>query len=511
MLQAAPGGLPDNNGLPCANPDALSDPDRVPLAGQEVSFYLSSDLADIELSTNSGQVDASGRAVGTTDANGLVTVEVRSGFISTQTYVVAEFEAQTSSGVTRTLSTTSNQIVVSTGLPDQNSITLGTDVFNVPRARDVNGERVTLTVSMADKFNNPVADGTAAVFTTEYGAIDGSCLTGVANGARLGGVPERGTCSVLWTSQSPRFPLFNSDRIKTIDGPGYSCSVHNGNSGPCPADLGAIRGLRSTVLVTALGEENFVDSNGNGLYDDGEPFVNLPEAFLDLNEDGVYTPTEGPQCPSPSSSADCDAAGSEEEFLDINRDGVYSTNVDPGTGTGVYNGSLCSVEDDGVFCSRDLVHVRDSLVLTLSSTVEGLTAIAARTSTTPRNVSSTLVEGFTYEIYVADLYNNVPGLGTELTFTPSGDCALVFPEAVAPDTDSQAIAVGQITRPGAFTTSIAVNGTGDTSGGAVLLTATDTDTGVSASIASFSCSTTCDELVDDDNDPNTADVCVEEL
>ena len=69
---------------------------------------------------------------------------------------------------------------------------------------------------------------------------------------------------------------------------GYSCPSHSGASGPCPDDLGSIRGGRSTILVTAIGEESFVDSNANGVYDEGERWTNLTEAFLDNSENGLY-------------------------------------------------------------------------------------------------------------------------------------------------------------------------------------------------------------------------------
>jgi hypothetical protein len=53
---------------------------------------------------------------------------------------------------------------------------------------------------------------------------------------------------------------------------------------------GAPRGGRSTLLVTAIGEESFIDKNANGRYDEGEYWTNLTEAFVDHNEDNRYTP-----------------------------------------------------------------------------------------------------------------------------------------------------------------------------------------------------------------------------
>ncbi|TCO75977.1 hypothetical protein [Chromatocurvus halotolerans] len=473
------------------DPAYLNNPARRPLSGIPVSFELTSSLGDTTLLNTSA----------VSDADGLVSVELRSGNVATSTRIVASFEAQSSNGTLRPQSVLSNQIVIGTGLPDQNSISLSTEFFNVPRAADVDGVEVAITVRMADKFNNPVADGTSAIFTTEYGAIDSSCLTGQSNGARYQRLrdteaPLRGTCTVLWISQAPRLPTFNSDRVQTIaDDGSFSCGVLNSTfGGPCPQDLGAIRGLRSTVLVTAEGEEFFVDANGNGLYDRGEAFENLPEAFLDHNEDGVYTPTEGPKCGSPSTAENCRLAGAEEEFIDANGDGVYSLNVDPNTGEGVYNGSLCPAQGDGIYCSRDLVNVRADLVLTLSSSPNNLFTRLVRRSGGTGSTVSTARNGNSYDLHIADFYNNAPGAGTTIEFETTGDCGILPEEPV--------IVPNRGGARGAFTTSFLVQFTGGEEApdpnnpdqtitvfenGQILVTATDPDSDNGVIIASFGC------------------------
>ncbi|MEQ8515052.1 MAG: hypothetical protein RIC38_05550 [Chromatocurvus sp.] len=477
------------------DPAYLTNPARRPLSGIPVEFELTNTLGGIALLSTSA----------VSDANGLVEVELRSGNVATSTRVIASFEAQGSGGISRPQSVSSNQIVIGTGLPDQNSISLSTEFFNVPRAADRDGVEVAITVRMADKFNNPVADGTSAIFTTEYGAIDSSCLTGQSNGARYQSlrdtnVPLRGTCTVLWVSQAPLLPTFqdNRDRIQTIANDGsYSCDSHSGSFGPCPDDLGAIRGLRSTVLVTAVGEEFFVDANGNGLFDQGEDFENLPEAFIDHNEDGVYTPSEGPQCGPSSTTANCRAGGSEEEFIDFNEDGTYSLNVDPNTGEGTYNGSLCPAEGDGVYCSRTLVNVRADLVLTMSSSAGNLSAVLARRSSGAGQAVTTAFNGNSYSLFIADFYNNAPGAGTTISFETTGDCGVVPSEdIIIPDRGG---------RRGAFTTTLQVEFTGgeeqpdpndsnDPPGtitvfepGQIVVTATNPDDDTSATIASFGC------------------------
>ncbi|MDA8962039.1 hypothetical protein N9H37_01645 [Congregibacter sp.] len=460
---------------------------RKPLAGVAVNFSLTNTLGGITLLNASG----------VTNSQGLVVVEVSAGNVATSTVATASFDTSTN----QQQAASSNQIVISTGLAQQNGISVSASQFHVPGARDIDGVESTITVRLVDRFGNPVADGTSVVFTTEYGAIDTSCLTGVSNGTRAdAATPGLGTCSVLWTSQAPRFPVFNQDLIQTtVEDNSYNCPSHTGSFGPCPDDLGAIRGLRSTVTITVVGEEFFVDGNGNGLYDEGEPFENLPEAFTDYNEDGVYTPFAGPACPAPSSEENCIAAGSSEEFIDFNGDGMYSENVDPNTGEGVYNGTLCPPAGDGVFCSRDLLNVRANIVLTLSASAQNLQVLAGKGPDRPRVATNNLSEGSLYDIYIADVYNNAPGAGTTLTFRADEDCQIKFPE----DTDSLEVVVPDLIRArGAFTQTIRINGTGATGGGRISILAAD-PSGATSQIGSFGCVSVCNEPTDPNN-PNGA-------
>jgi hypothetical protein len=448
-------------------PEYLQNPDRVPLPGAEVSFTLTNSVAGITLSNPTGESTQQGSITATTDQDGLVTVEVSSGEVTAQTFVVASFERE---GGGTTIDTTSNQIVVSTGLPDQNSLSLSVaDGFYVPSAANVDGVERVITARLADRFNNPVPDGTSVVFRTEYGAIDSSCLTGQANGKRLvergDAVPNRGTCSVLWTSENPRLPtFFDPELAQTTDREDYECPSHDGDAGPCPDDLGPLRLLRSTVVAYVLGEEDFTDSNGNGLYDQGEPFLNLPEAFIDFNEDGVYTPFAGSStgCVSRFGEDACELSGAEEEFIDLDRDGLYGEGDDPRTGQPVYNGTLCTVEaETQQFCSRQLVNVRGDLVLTLSSVPSAQDLLFVSTATRQVVTGAPLV-GARYAVYIADRNNNRPGNGGELTIS------LDDPEAcevfIAGETIGQVGGggTGGVSAPSA--TTLTLNSAGDSAG-----------------------------------------------
>ena len=404
-----------------------------PIGGETVNFKLSTDVGGLSLLETSA----------VSDGSGLVSAYVSAGEVATPVRVVATIEAEDGSGNTLDLSTVSDLLVVSTGLPDQNSISLSASILNVGGALRLDGLTSTLTVRMADKFNNPVPDGTAAVFTTEYGSIESSCVT------------VSGACSVKWTSQEPRFPTFNSNLVKDISSTTCPDSRVTG-TGPCPGDLGTIRGGRSTIMVRAIGEEYFVDANANGSYDENETFDNLAEAFLDNNEDRKYTPVSNPN----------DLSGAEEIFADFNRNGVYDLNDQPAW----YNGILCPRAGDGVWCSRDLLDVRDDIVIVMSG------AMAIIMVDNRSNQVDTIREDTLHTAYLADQYNNPPAADSTITVATKGDCSLV---------NDPTTSIADTNVIGAFGIPIQIEGEGESGS----LTITATNGGITTS-RTFACSTT---------------------
>lgn len=378
------------------------DGSGLPLQGIPVDFSLSTFVGGLSLSTDS---TLSG-------GDGEVAVIVQAGDVATVVRVIATVD----DGDGEPVSTVSDQLTVTTGLPDQDSISLSLGACGdsgslvVGGAFNTDGLCRTLTVAMADKFNNPVVDGTAAVFTTEYGAIVGSCAT------------TDGICSVEWRSQEPRLPtLSGDDYVRTIDDPDYSCSFHNGNGGPCPHDLGYIRGGRSGILVHAIGEESFVDRNGNGILDEDEKdlFQNMPEAFLDKNEDGVYTPDLDECVASPMGSLQC-IAGQEEIFVDFNSNDAYDRNDNPAQ----YNGLLCPPEGDGVWCSRELIHVRDQHNVTMGDGPNFYIHLVRNGRVVDSSDSNT-----DQEIFISDTYNNPPPGGSTVTYSTTDNCKIIGPSS----------------------------------------------------------------------------------
>ena len=196
-----------------------------PLGGVGVTFSINGTAGGITFSP----------ATATSDSNGYVKTVVQSGSIPSVVNITATVDSNS-------ISTQSTGLVISAGLPDDDSFTLGPDKHNIEAWR-YNGETVTVTAQLADIYNNPPPAGTPIFFTTEGGSIGSSCNTDTS-----------GRCSVTWISGNPR-----------------------------PADY------RATVLAYTQGVESFADQNGDGYLSDGETITaQLPEVFRDDNQNGVH-------------------------------------------------------------------------------------------------------------------------------------------------------------------------------------------------------------------------------
>ena len=196
-------------------------------------------------------------ASATSAADGTVTTLVSGGTMPTSVRVVA-----TVHGSSPAITSVSNLLVVSTGVPDQRHFSLSTQTGNC-EGLDFDQTCSIVTATLGDHFGNRAPDGTAVNFSAEGGVIDASCVTDALSG----------TCSVTLRASSPR-----------------------------PANG------RVTVLAYAVGEESLVDANGNNVFDAGDTFADKsPDIFRDDNENGVWT--AGEPCVGPNSNGTCSTAG----------------------------------------------------------------------------------------------------------------------------------------------------------------------------------------------------------
>ncbi len=166
------------------------------------------------------------------------------------------------------LSTQSTSLTVSTGIPASDTFTVAIGpatyssqgVSTVPacpnvEAWDLEGVTVPITVSLADRYNNPVLNNTSVSFYTDGGKITPSCQT-------AGGT---GTCegtgdTVTWTSENPQPTPTTAFPSKSAE-PG-----------------------RVVLIATAIGEESFTDNSGSGFYQSGDAFVNLGDPYDNSQE-----------------------------------------------------------------------------------------------------------------------------------------------------------------------------------------------------------------------------------
>jgi hypothetical protein len=176
-----------------------------------------------------------------TDTDGKVIVRINSGTVPTPVRVKATLEG---SGI----STVSSSLAVAVGLPAQNNFSLSAHRHNI-EGYDIDGTSNTYTIIASDRLANPVPSGTAINFVAEGGQIQAIKQTVTSNGLS--------SATANFQSSSPR----------PLDG-------------------------RITILAYALGEESFLDGNGNNVYDLGEDHQDLGDVFLDRLLNGTYNAIE---------------------------------------------------------------------------------------------------------------------------------------------------------------------------------------------------------------------------
>ena len=148
-----------------------------PLANQKVTF-----------ATISTKAVALSKTTDVTDAAGEVSTSVNSGTEPTAVRVQATLDGG--------LSTISDSITVTTGLPIQAAFSLSSESYNI-EGLQYDNVQTELLLLLADQFGNPVADGTPVVFQTDSGAVGTS--------DRGGCTTVNGSCSVTLRSQNPRY------------------------------------------------------------------------------------------------------------------------------------------------------------------------------------------------------------------------------------------------------------------------------------------------------------------
>jgi hypothetical protein len=155
-----------------------------PLPGKNVTFSTVAPATDVVIN----------KIHDSTDANGEVITTVNSGSNPNTFRVTATIDGST-------ISTSSDSIVVTTGVIVQKAFSLSVAADNVEGWTYDSGPTTpatTVSLLIADLGGNPVADGTPVVFQTNMGSV-GSSSKGACN-------TVNGGCSVDFRTQDPRVP-----------------------------------------------------------------------------------------------------------------------------------------------------------------------------------------------------------------------------------------------------------------------------------------------------------------
>lgn len=207
------------------------------VSGAVVDFSLNTTVGGITMTP--APVAPATFSTATSDANGNAQIVVNAGTVATSVKVTASVESTS-------ISTQSSQLTVTTGIATANNFSLAVGCYNI-EGLEIDGVQTPVTARLADRFQNPVPDGTAVTFHAEGGKIGAQCTTTTTDS-------ESGVCAVNFTSQAFR-----------------------------PSDG------RVSLLAMAIGEESFTDANGNGAFDPGETLFDSSEAFENDNEPANLT------------------------------------------------------------------------------------------------------------------------------------------------------------------------------------------------------------------------------
>jgi hypothetical protein len=179
---------------------------------------------------------------------------------------------------------------------------------------------VPVTVSMTDRFSNPVPDGTTANFQTALGGIQASCQTGTTTSGS-------GACVINWTSKAP---YSISGNPQTTSGNANVNPAYCTGAGQAMGLCNTTTNGRSAVYVTAIGEESFKDATGSGYFNPGDTVAwnaaNADNNFTSGADAGQPKPWDDTSEPFLNEWELYDSYGTPtyvlgEPFLDFNNNG----------------------------------------------------------------------------------------------------------------------------------------------------------------------------------------------
>jgi hypothetical protein len=157
------------------------------------------------------------------------------------------------------------------------------------------GNNVACTVTVGDIYGNAVGIPVLVSLMTEAGTAGPAMQTAAYTfGPPPNAQADLGTATAFINVTGGRLPKdvgnLSTDPLSDALFPNEPGHVFEDACGPSRAH-NPRDGLVS-VLVMVRGQQGFVDLNGDGIHQDGEPYLDRGEPFLDLNDDGVHQDDE---------------------------------------------------------------------------------------------------------------------------------------------------------------------------------------------------------------------------
>lgn len=248
----------------------VKDSAGTPVSGVDVKFELSESPPQKTgfLGDSAGNGTPSPTVTIKTDKIGKATARVQSGV------TLGVFSVKAT--VSPTLQATSPAIGVRGVVPANEGFTLQCAKKNLAARSFELGPRplkTLCTVTLVDRFNNPVGKPTTVNFKVEAGAIPSSVQSKAFN--PTGDNADEGKASVDFSTTG----TFPPSDVAPMAGEPFEGTKNQ-------------RDGLVTVLAYVAGEETFRDNNQNGKWDPGEQFIDQGEPFVDSNDNNEWDPNE---------------------------------------------------------------------------------------------------------------------------------------------------------------------------------------------------------------------------
>ncbi len=302
--------------------------------GTRVYFKLTKPIGGSSVTTSEALTNSkgiaftqvkSGRDVGSVTVKALVAIEVDTKLSGCPLKCVDDTDCNSCGyschlgACKKTIEALSSSIAIVGGRPSYRGLTFSCVDRNVGALASrigsniVNTINTKCTVKLADRFTNKVGFSTQVIFMSEAGAIDPSASTkaGTAGG---GGTEGDGTVTVSVRTQNPPpvdVPPLSVRNENNCKDPkctqprnggywrAYNCTKSTALNNAKTLyvepwytdDFGRVRNPRDglvTIVAYTNGEEQFTDTNKNGRYDVGEPFIDLGEPYIDVNDNNKW-------------------------------------------------------------------------------------------------------------------------------------------------------------------------------------------------------------------------------